>query len=95
MLKITATKRPISGDVIGYRIVAAIPNMAGRNYGKEVPSFRKPYFVCESSDLPSVSVGDVARFMDGPCKWAGYSDFVAVGEIGDLMSCVATPATEA
>lgn len=41
-------KRPYSGESLGYRWLAAVPNMAGRSpRGEAVPSFRKPYFVMD------------------------------------------------
>ena len=59
--------------------------MAGNNFGAPAPSFRKPYFITEGSDLPQITVGDVQRFME-QVRWNGYDEVVAVGEVGDLLA---------
>lgn len=45
--KIVAKVAPLSGKALGSVIRFAHPNMAGKAFGAEVPSFRKPYFVAE------------------------------------------------
>jgi hypothetical protein len=85
MLKIQTTKHPISEDVIGYRLVAAIQNMAGHMRGRPIPSFRKPYFICEGSDLPAITQQDIDKFVKD-VRWQGYTQFVALGELGDMMA---------
>lgn len=51
-MKVVAHKRPVSGEVIGYRVVVAVPN-TGRWCQKEeryVQSFHPKYRVAESGD---------------------------------------------
>lgn len=50
LIRLKQTTHPISEEVIGFRLQAAIPNMAGKAFGKEVPMFRSPYLISESSD---------------------------------------------
>lgn len=85
MIKIQETKRPISKEVIGYRLMAAVENEASTVHGKPAPSFRGVYLVTEGSDLPSITRSDVKRFMDELRRWHGFDSFVAVGEVADLM----------
>jgi hypothetical protein len=96
LVRIQAKYRPISGEVIGFRLQAAIPNTAGRRMvqtsngpratSEEVPAFRKPYLIDESMDyasIDSVSEADVERFAK-KLHWAGYDQFEPVrGEAAD------------
>ena len=51
IIKVKEVTLPYSGDTKFLRVVAAIPNLAGRTMsGYEIPSFRRPYLVWESSD---------------------------------------------
>jgi hypothetical protein len=59
-VKCRETKRPYSGEAISARWIAAIVNMAAKDfYGNAIPSFRKPYFVM---DATADSEADFARF---------------------------------
>lgn len=56
LVKLCNVTRPISGRVDFQRWKAAHPNMAGRDFkGNEIPSFRPPYLVDESSDMIAIS----------------------------------------
>jgi hypothetical protein len=92
LVKVAAKRRPVSGDILGYRLVAAIPNLAGRKMvmtssgpratKEEAPSFRKPYLISESmdhSDLSAISEADCERFAKS-LKWAGYTSFEFLDE---------------
>lgn len=63
-MKIMAHKRPVSGEVIGYRVVVAVPNK-GRWDAKEeayVQSFHPTYRIAESSDYSEgVDMGPVLQ----------------------------------
>jgi len=48
MVRTTDPKSPVHGAARGTKLQAAIPNNAGRSFGKEVPSFAKPYLVYEA-----------------------------------------------
>jgi hypothetical protein len=45
--QVVERKAPTGGGVYGTYIRFAVANMAGKAFGKEVPSFRKPYFLFE------------------------------------------------
>ena len=47
LLKVQATRRPISGEVLGLRLRAAENNTGSVLFG---PSFNKPWFIAEGSD---------------------------------------------
>lgn len=91
LVRIQGKYRPVSGELIGFRLQAAIPNMAGRKMvhtsnglratSEEVPAFRKPYLIGESMDydaIERVSEADAERFAK-QLRWAGYSQFEFVG----------------
>lgn len=51
LIKVREVNRPYGGDNNFLRIVVALPNLAGRTMsGCEIPSFRKPFLIWESSD---------------------------------------------
>lgn len=95
LIKLAYVRRPISQEVIGYRMVAAVPNRAGRKmkvrFGQdgtpesfyatkeEVPSFRKPYLICESSDHLAIGRKEIESFLER-LKWEGYEDWEFVGK---------------
>jgi hypothetical protein len=56
--QVTERVRPVSGEVYGSYIRFAVPNMAGKAFGKEVPSFRKPYLLFEQA---CTSESDIRR----------------------------------
>lgn len=52
ILKVQEKRTPIHGRFVGFRILVAVPNMAGYSLLRRRPSpaFRKPYLIEESSD---------------------------------------------
>lgn len=78
MLRLKTVKHPISESVIGFRIEAAIPNKAGKAFGKEVPSFKKPYFIAQSSDHSEAFLKEhfsqVVEKMKADLKWQGVNE---------------------
>lgn len=74
IIRAREVKKPISQETIGFRLEAAIPNMAGKAFGHEVPSFKRPYFVAESSDMNYVTDNDIRRFCE-TLKFQGYKQF--------------------
>lgn len=85
MLRLREVKRPISEETIAFRIEAAIPNRAGKAFGKNVPSFRKPYFIAETSDISEqeLNAENFEKAMTSfrqKLKWAGYSETYFVGD---------------
>lgn len=56
---------------------AALPNMAGSNFGEVVPSFIKPYFVTESSDMVGLDEKITATFLDD-LNSLGFTDIAFV-----------------
>lgn len=87
------TRHPISEEVIGFRLEAAVPNMSGRvmkvrSSGDSVsfyatqqpaPSFRGQYLIKQSSDYDQIDAATLERFME-LLKWEGYSEFDLVGK---------------
>lgn len=97
VVRIQPKFRPISGDIIGYRLQAAIPNTAGRRMvmtsngpratDEEVPAFRKPFLIEESMDyssIQSVSEVDCERFAK-QLNWAGYDHFQFLADADDPL----------
>lgn len=91
LVRIQAKYRPISGEILGFRLQAAIPNLAGKRMvqtsnglratDEEVPAFRKPFLIDESMDhsaIEAVTEADVERFAK-KLTWAGYTSFEFVG----------------
>ncbi|MCL2874730.1 MAG: hypothetical protein FWF12_00250 [Betaproteobacteria bacterium] len=95
LVRVRTTRHPISEEVIGFRLEAAIPNSDGRIMkvrhdanGKadsfyatkeEAPSFRKPFFIEESSDYSLIDERKLERFVSN-LKWQGYDEFELVGK---------------
>ena len=90
LIKITPKFRPYSGELAGFRILAAIPNLAAKRMLKtssgfratneEVPSFRAPWLIKESMDYASESLvlpADMDRFKAG-LAWEGFNEFEMV-----------------
>lgn len=71
IVKLVAVNRP-SGNSDFKRWKAAIPNMAGNAFGEPVPSFAKPYFVRESSDMVDLDEKITATFLD-ELNFLGFS----------------------
>lgn len=67
-------KRPYSGQELGYRLVAAIPNTASQKFGKPSPSFIKPYHLNTSSDMLYPDKGITERFF-AELKRLGFDEF--------------------
>lgn len=104
LVHVKTVRKPISDEVIGFRLEAAIPNQEGRvmrakkNGGETVgfyatqqptPSFRKPYFIAQSSDYTDIDPKKIERFLD-ELRWHGYREFELVGRfagepLADMM----------
>lgn len=80
IIKQKTVKRPISGEEIGFRLQAAIPNDAGSKYdktderGRRV-SFAKKYLVAESSDMTSMNERMVDNFLE-TLRFQGFTEIV-------------------
>jgi len=79
-IKKKTIKRPISGDEIGFRLQAAIPNGQGGKFDKKDErgnkvSFSKQYLVGESSDFTSMSERLVDNFLSD-LRFQGFDEFV-------------------
>lgn len=90
LIRTKGTYRSISGEKIGCRLQACIPNMEARKmkrshggkvgfYATEerVPSFRGHYLIAESSDYAtpeSITKADMTRFL-AQLVWKGYTEF--------------------
>ena len=76
ILKLKTVKHPISEEIIGFRLQAAIPNKAGKAFGKSVPSFKRPYLLGESSDYSEdylkEHIDTVLDSFKNNLKWQGY-----------------------
>jgi hypothetical protein len=84
LLKIKQVKHPISEEIIGFRIQAAIPNNAGRDFnGNACPSFVKKYLIDESSDHTSLSDDRIADFTKKNLAFQGYTKFDIVSDQRD------------
>lgn len=94
LVRVKTVRKPISDEVIGFRLEAAVPNEEGRvmranHSGGEVvsfyatkqpaPSFRKPYFIAQSSDFCSIDTKKIERFLDD-LRWQGYREFDLIGK---------------
>jgi hypothetical protein len=90
LVHIRTVRHKLGEDIIGFRLEAAIPNMEGRVmrplgegdfYATQEasPSFRKPYFIAESSDHSHVGLKQIDRFLD-QLRWQGYDCFEFVGK---------------
>lgn len=93
LIHIKNVRKPISDEVIGFRIEAAVPNSQGRvmrakqingeTVGfyatkQEAPSFRRPYLIEVGSDHSSIDPTKVNRFLDD-LRWQGFTEFEFVG----------------
>lgn len=92
LIHVKTNRRPISEEVIGFRLEAAVPNMAGRKMkarknGDSVsfyatqepaPSFRGSYQVAVGSDFNDITPDILERFKRD-LKWDGYTEFELVG----------------
>lgn len=79
IIKKKTIKRPISGDEIGFRLQAAIPNNQGGRFDKEDDrgrkvSFGKQYLVGESSDFISLSDKMLDNFLEN-LRFQGFDEF--------------------
>lgn len=82
LIKVKEVKHVLSGQVIGIRYQAAIPNNAARNFkGEAIPSFAKKWLVGESSDFSMVSSKDLDRFTE-KLKFLGFNEFPIVSQPG-------------
>lgn len=76
--------------IIGFRLEAAVPNQEGRVmrplgegdfYATKEPttSFKKPYFIAESSDYSYIRKQEIERFLD-KLRWSGFQEFEFFGK---------------
>lgn len=74
-VRLKTIKRPISEETIGFRLQAAIPNAAGF---KGMTSYRRPYFIAESSDFSEDYIeGHFAEILgefEQELNWQGFTD---------------------
>lgn len=90
LIRIQPRYLPVSGDLHGFRIQAALPNMAARRMVKTskgfrateeaVPAFRAPYLLKESMDYANenlIAPGDMERFKQG-LAFIGFNEFEMV-----------------
>lgn len=90
LVRIKKTYRPVSGDLIGVRIQACVPNAAARKMKKSsktasgfyaseqvVPAFTGRYLIAESMDYSSesdIKPADMTRF-EQSLRWKGFTEF--------------------
>lgn len=84
LVRVAPKFRPHSGDLVGLRIQAAVPNLAARRMVKtskgfaateeQVPAFRKPYLIQETGDCMWISDSDLERFKK-KLAWEGFTEF--------------------
>lgn len=74
-VRLKPIKRPISEELIGFRLQAAVPNSAGF---KGKTSYANPYFITESSDYTEDHIeGNFPEILDQFEKhmnWLGFDD---------------------
>lgn len=95
LIHVKVARHPISDEVIGFRLEAAVPNEAGRvmkarksSDGQTLgfyatqqtaPSFRRPFLIEVSSDYSELDQKKVDRFKDN-LRWQGYREFELTGK---------------
>lgn len=93
LIRTKTVSHPRSGERIGCRLQACIPNLNARkmkkSYGGKVefyatnemvPSFRGTFLIAESSDYASaesITKPEMTRFM-GRLVWLGYTEFEVI-----------------
>lgn len=98
LIRHSTTRRPHSGEVLGVRLQACVPNEAGRKMiptkdgvratNKVVPSFRKPYLILESMDYANegmVTEAEIERFKQR-LSWEGFTEFEFVNAKGEVKA---------
>jgi hypothetical protein len=99
IVRARTVRRPISGEFLGYRLEAAVPNRQGRKMRpiydgeggvetfiatrEEVPSFKKPYLLAWSSDYDEIDRAKIDRFLEG-LKFTGFRKFAFFGKVGGV-----------
>lgn len=94
LIRLRFTRRPISQEVLGYRLQATVPNLAARKMKaiigqdgtadsfaatkEQVPSFRKPYLIAESSDCSSIGKNEIEKFIKD-LMWQGFDEWEFFG----------------
>lgn len=89
-VRLKKTYRPVSGELIGVRIQACVPNSNARRMrqstktasgfyatAEQVPAFTAKYLIHESMDFSSesdIKPADMERF-EQSLRWKGYTDF--------------------
>lgn len=78
-IQVKKVKHPISEATIGFRLQAAIPNQAGRDWkGNPKPAFTKQYLVAEGSDQSALpDEKDYEKFC-AELRFLGFSAFPIV-----------------
>jgi hypothetical protein len=99
LVRVKPSRRPNSGEFIGFRLEAAVPNMQGRKMrvtevGGSIefratkdaaPSFRGPYLIEQGSDEVEITRDRVTQFCSR-LKFSGYTEFEYLGEeLNSLM----------
>lgn len=104
LIRIKKTFRPVSGELIGFRLQACTPNLAARKMlpsessqsgfivtKKQVPSFTGKHLIASSMDyayIDQITPAEIERFQDQKLRWLGYSEFERI----DLKPEKAAPA---
>lgn len=74
-VRLLEVTRPISGETIGFRLQAAVPNSAGF---KGKTSFKKPFFIAESSDYSEAYIEghfkEILNQFERELNWQGFTD---------------------
>lgn len=74
-VRLKTVKRPISEEIIDFRLQAAIPNTSGY---KGMTSYKRPYFIAESSDYSEDHIeGHFAKILgdfEKQMHWLGFTD---------------------
>jgi hypothetical protein len=79
LIKVKEVRHPISETTIGFRLQAAHPNSAGRDWkGNPAPSFAKRFLIAESSDQShSPTEQDYFKFCE-QLKFHKFTEFPIV-----------------
>ncbi|CAM3121685.1 hypothetical protein [Cupriavidus taiwanensis] len=100
IIQLKCTRHRSSGEIIGFRMQAAIPNEAGRvmractdGQGEVLsfyatsqlaPSFNRPYLIEETSDYSLIGKGEMKRFLE-KLRWQGYTAYEFVGKMWERV----------
>ncbi len=87
---VKTVRRRTMNEIIGFRIEAAVPNQEGRVMKpigdgdfyatkEHATSYRRPYFIAESSDHSWIDKKTMERFLSD-LRWRGYDKFEFEGK---------------